>query len=350
VNILILSDGFVREDLVQPILTKHLGAAGGLRFDCIRQDWPLSPFVKNSEISEYQGSEEAIIPKIGEADVVILHASPITERVLAAAGKLQAIGVIRGGPTNVNLKAATRRGIPVFNTPGRNAVAVVEFTVGLILAEIKNIARAHMYLKQQDWRYDYYLYSKCNFELAGKTAGLVGFGNIAWRLSSILKSFGMQVIAYDPYVTAERMAELGVAKVDFDRLLAESDVVSVHARLTPETAKMFNKAAFAKMKPTALLVNTARGGLVDYEDLTEALEKKVIACAALDVFESEPADMKSRLFQLENVTLTPHIAGATRDTVSYGMNLLGADLAAYFGGRPPAHCLNPETLKMKSKK
>lgn len=346
-KILILSDSFVKEDIVRAELERVLDSIEPLEFKTFKSNWPLSPFIKNDEISEYEGSEEEIIKNIGDAEFVVLHGAPISEAVLDAAKNLKAIAVIRGGPTNINLKAATRRGIPVFNSPGRNAVAVVEFTIGLILAELKNIARAHMNLVQKKWRYDFYLYDKCNFELTGKVAGLVGFGNIAYRISTILKAFSMRVVAYDPFVSPERMLEYGVESVSFDELLKISDVVSVHARLTSETKNMFNKDVFKKMKSSALFVNTARGGLINYPDLYKALVRKEIACAALDVFEEEPCDLNSPLLQLDNVTLTPHIAGATKDTVHYGMGLLARDLQSFIKGLPVQNCMNPETLRNK---
>lgn len=344
-KVLVLSDQFVKKDIAMAVLSETLGKTVPLEFDSCTFEWPLKPFERNAEIVEYQGNEAEVIEKIGDTELVLLHAAPISEAVLSAAGKLKAIAVIRGGPTNVNLKAATSRGIPVFNSPGRNALAVVEFTVGLILAELKNIARGHMHLVNKNWRYDYYLYDKCNFELTGKVIGLVGFGNIAYRISTILQAFGMRVIAYDPFVPAERMQAFGVASVSFEELLSQSDVVSVHARLTEETRNMFDLSVFRKMKPTALFVNTARGGLVKYDDLYTALRDRIIACAALDVFEQEPVDMESPLLALDNVTLTPHIAGATKDTVRYGLGMLADDLIRYFSGQPVLHCMNPEVLK-----
>lgn len=347
-KILILSDLFVKDEIVRAELEKVLGGIGPIEFKTVKCDWPLTPFANNAEISEYVGSEEEIIKNIGDAEYIVLHGAPISEAVLSAAKKLKAIAVIRGGPVNINLKAATKKGIPVINSPGRNAVAVVEFTIGLILCELKNIARGHMHLVQKDWRYDYYMYDKCNFELTGKVAGLVGFGNIAYRISTILKAFGMRVVSCDPFVKPERMLEYGVESVSFDELLAISDVVSVHARLTAETKNMFNKDVFKKMKNSALFVNTARGGLVNYTDLYEALKSKEISCAAMDVFEEEPCDMNSPLLELDNVTLTPHIAGATKDTVHYGMGLLARDLENFIKGLPVLNCMNPETLNKKN--
>jgi len=344
-KILILGDQFVKAEIVRQEMESALDPWGPLEFDAISFEWPMKPFESNAEIAEYQGSESEIVAHMGEVDLVILHAAPISDAVLSAAKNLKAIAVIRGGPTNINLKAATERGIPVFNSPGRNAVAVVEFTIGLILSELKNIARGHMHLVQKEWKHEYYLYDRCNFELPGKVAGLVGFGNIAYRISTILKAFGMTVISYDPFVSPERMAEFGVEAVSLDDLLQRSDVVSVHARLTPETKQLFNLNRFRQMKPTALFVNTARGGLVNYDDLYLALKDKIIAAAALDVFQEEPCDPDSPLLQLDNVTVTPHIAGATKDTVHYGISTLAEDLQRFLAGEPVKNCLNPDTLR-----
>lgn len=346
-KVLVLGDNFLKSEIVEAAVRTRLGHLQTLEVASLSFEWPLMPFEQNDEIAEFQGSEEAIREKIGDADLVLLHAAPISRSVLEAAHSLKAIGVVRGGPRNINLQAAAELGIPVFNTPGRNASAVVEFTIGLILAELKNIARAHGNMKNGVWNYDYYLYDNCGFELSGKTMGMVGFGNIAYRLVPILQAFGMRVVAFDPYTGKEKMAGYGVEKVSLDELLGMSDIVSVHARLTEETKGMFNKEAFSKMKPEALFVNTARGGLVDYDDLADALNRKVIARAAIDVYDEEPVDFGSSIMACSNVTVTPHIAGATKDTVHYGLNLLLDDMEAFLGGGAVRHCMNPETLLRK---
>ncbi|NDL67680.1 2-hydroxyacid dehydrogenase [Anaerotalea alkaliphila] len=345
-KILVLGDHFLKKEIVEQKLSDALKGFEQVEFIGMTSNWPMTPFAKNEEIAEYEGSEEVIISAIKEADAVVLHAAPISERVLAAAENLKLIGVVRGGPRNVNVDAATRRGIPVINTPGRNAVAVVEFTVGLILAELKNIARAHANMVQGDWRKEYYLYDQCKFELTDKTIGLVGFGNIAYRLSTILKAFGMRVVAYDPFVPDRQMEAYGVEPVGFEELLERSDIVSVHARLTQETKEMFNAAVFKQMKKSALFVNTARGGLVNYKDLADALDSGEIACAALDVYAEEPVDFDSPIMRCSNVTFTPHIAGATKDTVHYGLDLLSKDIVNFFKGEKIDNCLNPSVLRV----
>ncbi len=344
-KILILGDRFVKTQLVKPIIQMILEPHTRLNFSEYTFDWPLSPFISNDEIGEFEGDEQIVREHIKNAEVVLLHGAPITENVLQSAPDLKAIGVVRGGPSNINVSAATKRGIPVFNSPGRNAQAVVEFTIGLLLSECRHIARSHKNLMEKQWSFDYYTYEKCGIELKGKTIGLVGFGNISWRLSPVLIALGMNVIAADPFVDREMMASFGVEKVTLEGLYSRSDVISVHARLTDETRHMFNRETFAKMKDGVIFVNTARGGLVNYEDLTDALDSGKVASAALDVFPEEPADLQSPLFNKENVTVTPHIAGATRDSVTFGMKNLARSLEAYFSRGELINCLNPEALK-----
>lgn len=344
-KVLILGDNFIKEEIVKDKLRTALRDIDDLEFISAVSNWPLAPFQNNDEIAEYEGSEEIIKSLIKDVDVVIVHAAPISESILNEARNLKAIGVARGGPKNINLEAATKRGIPVFNTPGRNAVAVVEFTVGLILAELKNIARAHSNMVQGNWRYDYYLYDQCKFELTDRVMGLIGFGNIACKLSTIMKAFGMKVVSFDPYAKLEKMQEYGVEKVSFDKLLEISDIVSVHARLTEETKEMFNMNVFEKMKRSALFVNTARGGLVNYEDLANALASGEISCAAIDVYENEPVDFHSKIMKCKNVTFTPHIAGATTDAAHYGLEMLTRDISNFLKGNSVKNCINPEVLK-----
>ena len=228
------------------------------------------------------------------------------------ATKLQIIGSCRTEPVNIDVQAATEAGIPVVYAPGRNARAVVEFTIGLIIAESRNIARGHLALAQGIWRADLYLYDNAPRELAGQTIGLIGFGHVGSMLPSYLKPFGVRVLAYDPYVHGAVFAERGVERVtDMADLLAESDIVSLHARVTPETIKFIGEKQFRQMKRGAYFVNTARGPMVDYDALYRALTDGHLRGAALETFASEPPPPDWPLLKLPNVTLTPHIAGCS---------------------------------------
>ena len=174
--------------------------------------------------------------------------------------------------------------------------------------------------------------------------GLVGFGAIAQGLAPYLHAFGMRILAFDPYTPPARFAELGATPVDFATLLSESDFVSIHARVTPETQHMINAAALAQMKPGAYLINSARGPLVDYDALYAALVDGTIAGAALDCFASEPPDPDSPLLRLPNVTVTPHLAGNTREAAERGAQMVAEDVARFLTGQPLLHCLNARAL------
>jgi D-3-phosphoglycerate dehydrogenase len=344
-KILIIGDGFVKVEIVKPQIESYLSPLKPLEFKTCTFDWPLSPFISNDEISEYEGDEEIVKKHIEDVEILLIHGAPVTAKVLDAAVHLKAIGVVRGGPTNINIAEATKRGIPVFYSPGRNAQAVVEFTIGLLLSECRHIARSHKNLMEKEWAFDYYAYEKCGVELKGKTIGLVGFGNISWRLAPVLVAIGMNVVSADPFVSTEKMASFGVKKVSLEELFTISDVISVHARLTEDTRYMFNRKTFSQMKKGVIFVNTARGGLVNYDDLTEALDSGQVGSAALDVFPSEPADLTAPLFQRDNVTITPHIAGATKDSVTFGMKNLLESILSYFVRGELINCMNPKFLQ-----
>jgi D-3-phosphoglycerate dehydrogenase len=229
--------------------------------------------------------------------------------------------------------------LPVFNTPGRNSSAVAEFTVGLFIAETRNIARSHETTRQGKWVDDYYMYDKTEYELSSMVIGLMGYGNIGEKVCRLLSGFGCKVLVYDPYINqVERNAEL----VDLDTLLTEADIISLHMRVTPETTGMINMELLKKMKPSTILVNTARGPLVNYSDLYEALTSGIIARAALDTFASEPIEEEDPLLKLDNVTLTNHIAGASRNAVKISAEIMAEDLNAFLEGREVKNLVNKD--------
>jgi D-3-phosphoglycerate dehydrogenase len=267
--------------------------------------------------------------------------------VLEASENLQIIGCCRGGPVNINVAAANQRKIAVVNAPGRNSQTVVEFTLGLILTECRGISRAHCALADGVWRGDLYRYDRAGRELNGQTIGLIGFGIIARMLVPYLKSFQMRVLVYDPYVAAEQIADVGVDHSDLDTLLKSSDIISMHARATPETRGMIGEKEFRRMKPGAYFINTARGSLVDENALYEALKEGRLAGAALDTFSTEPPPEDWPLLKLDNVTLTPHIAGSSREAARRGVDSVVCDIAAFFTGKPLKHCVNPVVLNEK---
>lgn len=280
-------------------------------------EWKLKDFHELQKINllvERDGCESYqpppyILAAVRDADIIITEFCPITQKMINQSPNLKVIGVLRAGTENVNLLAAQEKGILVYNTPGRNADAVADFTIGMIIAECRNIAKGHFGLKNGQWIREY----PNSFhipDLPGKTVGIIGLGAIGKKVAKRLVGFDVKLLGYDPFVSNP---PYGIELVGLERLMAESDFVTIHARLTKETTQMINGDLLQKMKPTAYLVNTSRAGLVDEEALWEVLKNKRIAGAALDVFNLEPPGKDYPLVTLDNVTLTPHMAGGSKD-------------------------------------
>jgi D-3-phosphoglycerate dehydrogenase / 2-oxoglutarate reductase len=237
------------------------------------------------------------------------------------------------------MAAASKRKIRVVNTPGRNASAVAEFAIGAILAETRLITRGHESLRRGEWRGDLYRADLTGEELSEMTVGVIGYGHIGTKVVRILKAFGCRILVCDPYVqlSADDLRD-EVVQVSLERLLRESDVVTLHARVTDETRGFIGRAQFEQMKPGAYFVNTARGPMVDYDALTDALKKRRLRGAAIETFAVEPAPSNLELLQLDNVTLTPHIAGASVKTVKIAAAAAAEEVRRYLAGEGP---LNP---------
>ncbi|HSH23677.1 MAG TPA: NAD(P)-dependent oxidoreductase [Acidimicrobiales bacterium] len=276
------------------------------------------------------------------ASLLVVEIETVDADVLAALPEVRIVASARGVPTNVDLAAASARGIPVLHTPGRNAASVADFTIGLVLAQCRSLARGQDHLRRVGWEVDGelpYLHFR-GPELAGRTLGLVGYGAVGREVARrAMGGFDMRVLVSDPFVgTVDPPVEL----VTLERLLVESDVVSLHCPLTPETAGLLGAAELAMMGPHAVLVNTARAGVVDEAALVETLVDQRIAGAALDVFWDEPLPRSHPLLTLDNVTLTPHLAGAADDVVTRHSAMIVADVAAVLGGRRPRFLANPD--------
>lgn len=327
---------------------------GAIRERCIGHDlairahdlpWPDQPMEHGYAIEgmaglkEYMGSADEIVALTGDAEILVTHLAPMSSGMMERLPGLKCVAVSRGGPVNIDMKAAKERGILVVNTPGRNATAVAEFTIGAILAETRMITRGHDALRKGNWRGDLYRADRTGQELSEMTVGLIGYGEVGSRVVKLLKSFGCRILVCDPYVQLSA-ADLrdGVVQVSLDRILAESDVLSLHPRVTAETTGMINAATLAGMKPGAYFINTARGPLVDYPALFEALRGGHLRGAMLETFDIEPLPPDSPWFELDNVTLTPHIAGASVRTVTYAAQLAAEEVRRYLAAEPP---LNP---------
>lgn len=263
------------------------------------------------ELVERTGlSGNALVEALAEVDAVIVRSTTvITRESLARTTRLRAIGRAGAGLDNVDVDAATEKGIAVFNTPDANTISAAELTFGLILALARRIPAADRSMKAGAWDRERFM----GFELSGKTLGLVGVGRIGTEVASRAHAFGMRVVASDPALEPERARSLGIEAMPFNDVLAAADIVSLHVPLTPATRGMIDDDALARMRPGALLVNAARGGVVEEAALVRALESGRLAGAALDVFEIEPLPPDHPLRSLENVVLTPHIGARTTE-------------------------------------
>jgi len=336
---LVVGDGFVRSFLFVDVFRKYFPDASFIEHEV---PWPNEPFYDNDEVKECSGAPEDLMPLIKDADVLVVDTAPVTEALLETASTLKAVGCTRGGPVNVNIRACSSRKIPVFNSPGRNESAVVEFTIGATLALMKNMALGHYELKRGVWRGDLYLYDKVGPELSDLTVGIVGYGKVGRNVAKMFSLFGCKILVYDPYVISSIVEEDGHKVTDLDDLLKTADVVSLHVRLSPETEKMMDENKFNLMKSSAYFINTARGGVVDYDALYKALVDGKIKGAALDVFDTEPLPPDHPLTKLDNVLLTPHIAGASKKSAIRGVETVAEALYRYFNSGELKNCVNKE--------
>jgi D-3-phosphoglycerate dehydrogenase len=277
----------------------------------------------------------------GGYDVYVNEGDKVPASVIEQLRVTRLICVARATPDNVDVAAATRAGIVVTNSPGRNAVAVAEYTIGLMLDLLRHITASNRIVMADAWEFRRFSELEGS-ELKGRTAGLVGVGAIGREVARRLRAFEMRIVGYDPYADAALAASAGVELVSLDQLLGESDVVSIHAAVTPETREMIGAREIARMKPTAYFVNTARAALTDERALYEALRDRRIAGAALDVFVDEPVTRENPLATLDNVLVTPHLGGATREVVTNHSRMIEEDIRAYVGGRCPPRAVNPE--------
>ncbi|MFF2652268.1 2-hydroxyacid dehydrogenase [Streptomyces sp. NPDC058045] len=349
-RILAAGDHFVRPDLLRGALDRELrerpAGAEPPEISELTLPWPHRPFGPvgrpGAQVQEASGTEEELIEALAGAAVCVTQMAPITARVLAACPALRLVAVSRGGPVNVDLAAATRSGTAVSFAPGRNAPAAAEFAVGLMLAALRRIPAADAELRRGVWRGDLYAYEEAGGELDGATVGLVGYGAVGRRVGRVLRAFGARVLAADPYTDPDAVRADGVEPVELDELLRQSGVVSLHARLTPATRHLLDARRLALLPPGAVLVNSARGGLLDHTPLPALLRSGRLAALALDVYDVEPPPPDWPLHGVPNVVTAPHLAGATRQTAHRAAAITAAETGRFLRGEPLAHPANPE--------
>ncbi|MEN6547346.1 MAG: phosphoglycerate dehydrogenase [Armatimonadia bacterium] len=283
-------------------------------------------------------TEEDVIEAVTGCVAVLAGMEPYTERVFASLPDLKVIARWGIGYDSIDVAAATRHGVMVINTPGMVTEAVADMTLALMLGVARRIPFCDQSVRQGQWPLVF------SGQLFGKTLGLVGLGQIGQAVARRAKGFSMNVLVYDPYCDDGVCERMEVARAPLEVLLAESDFVSLHCTMCPETRHLINAERLRMMKPTAYLINAGRGGLVDPVALAEALREKVIAGAGLDVFAQEPPQADDPLLSLDNVVLTPHCSSFTYDTVAKVNERACQNVIEALSGEVPAALLNPEVL------
>jgi D-3-phosphoglycerate dehydrogenase len=348
-KILIVGDKFFEPLFFKDYLEKNLSKEYDIEIETMKFDFPVESFILNDNtvvpsgmswddpnipkpevgIREFYGDPFALKDVIRNVNVLIIHGAALSKEVLENANALKVVITLRGGPENVDRAYAEQRGIKFYNTPGKNAQAVAEYTIGLLLSFLRNIPESSYYLKKGVWKPSYYEYDRTGIEINGKTFGLVGMGGIGCRVAKILKGFDANIIAYDPFVEQKRFEEIGVKRVELDELVSQSDFISIHARQPKNAKPIIGERKIKMMKKNAVLINTARGNLFDYKALKSALENRQIRGAVLDVFGPEEFSFYKELFSLPNVLATPHIAGGSQETVKRAMDMTVAILKEF---------------------
>ncbi|MAW86619.1 MAG: oxidoreductase [Phyllobacteriaceae bacterium] len=339
-NVAIIGDHFMLPEVFEE---KILAACGDKVSIRTRKDnWPDEPMEHGYAVEgmdglkEYFGTADGVVEFVGDAEIMVTQLAPLSAGMMDRLPNLKLVAVSRGGPVNIDMGAARDRGITVVNTPGRNSTAVAEFTIGAILAETRKIREGHEALRKGVWRGDLYRADVTGRELNELTVGVIGYGNIGTKVVRLLRAFGTRVLVCDPYVQLSQEDRMGgVEHVGLHELLERSDVVSMHPRVTEETRRMINAETLKLMRPGTIFVNTARGPLVDYDALYEALDSGHLAGAMLETFAVEPVPEDWPLLQLPNVTLTPHIAGASVRTVTFAAEQAAEEVRRYIAGEGP---------------
>jgi D-3-phosphoglycerate dehydrogenase len=344
VRILVVGDSYVPVEVfrrgLQPLASEH--AVEYLQLDESRRLEPRS--ASERRIREYAGTPDELVERLDGHAVLVVHGAPVTDEVLADLS-LRLVCCARGGPVNIDVDAASKRGLPVVTTPGKNAEAVADQTLAFIVMLVRRFPSAQRYVARGDTGDDS-AFAGADFfghDLAGLLLGLVGFGNVGERVARRAAAFGMKVFVYDPF---RQLNDCGVEQVaDLDDLLEIADVVSLHARATPANENLFDAQRFARMKDGSFFVNTARESLVDEAALDDALASGKLAGAALDVVRPRGGAGRHPLLRHENVVLTPHIGGATYETLLRGATMVAAEIERFAAGERLANVINREAVR-----
>jgi D-3-phosphoglycerate dehydrogenase len=353
-KILVVGDTFCPVDVFGRAFARLEAEHEVTAFDVLDEPGWVARTPSERKIREYLGSPAQLIERLAGHDVLVVQGAPVTDAVLDAAPTLRLVGVARGGPVNVDVDAATARGIPVVITPGKNAQAVAELTLGFIVMLARRMPAISRYLEGGgELARDNYEGAKWfGHDLEGRVLGIVGFGQIGRRVAALGVAFGMHVLVYDPFVPSDLIERAGVAPAgSLGGLLAEADVVTLHARATTENRGLIGRDELAQMKPGAIFVNTSRDTLVDEDALYNALADGRLAGAALDLIRApdltRPPELgrRHRLLDHPNVVLAPHIGGATYETLLHGGEMAAAEIERLGAGAPLVNVANRAALE-----
>ena len=350
IKCLILGDDFTPAETLEQALSTAMGE-GVPALVCTTFDFEpreMTP-TEDDELKEAFGDVAQVRRLISECEVLVTTFAPVTSTVLDAAPNLFAIACGRGGPVNINIEAASARGIPVLYAPGRNAQAVAEFTLAGMISLMRRMPAALRYVRQGEWlvsREDTFE-KPSGPELGGRTLGLIGFGQVGQLVARLAIAFGARVLAHDPLVGDGKIASLGIQPVSLTRLLEVCEIISIHARLPQGAAPILGAEQFAAMARRPYLINTARAGAIDHGALLVALESGRVAAALLDVHAQEPLPQGDplRSFDQDRLLLTPHAAGVSYDIPANTARILARGLGQLLRRSRPDHVINPQCLE-----
>lgn len=310
-----------------------------------------SDFQKRAQNIEINGPNAEEVPKelykeIQDADMLFIHFCPVPEKLLKKANKLKLIATCRGGSEHIDVNAASNMNIPVINTI-RNAEATSDFTIGLIYAESRNIAKGHCALMNGEWKKNY-PNEKFTKHINELVIGVIGLGNIGRLVAKKANALNMQVIGYDPFVSVDDLKGSNIEKMDdMKAVFRQADVISIHLRATPKTEEIINAELLDEMKETAYLINTSRAQVINKEDLYKSLKNHSIGGAALDVFWEEPIPVDDPILKLDNVTITPHLAGNVVEALPQSPFMMVENINEFFQNNQVNKAINSKVINIK---
>ena len=352
-KILVLGDSYCPSSALRPAFDRLVEGHEVTLADLDDEPGWQPATTSDRAIREYLGSPRQVIEHLDGHDVLVMQAAPVTDEVFEAHPGLRLVCVARGGPVNVDVGAATRHGIPVVITPGKNAQAVTELTFALMTMLARRIPAVTRYLEGGGAlaRDNYEGAMWFGHELRGRTLGLVGFGQVGSRVASLALAWGMRVLVHDPFVDDTAVRAAGAEPVELRALIEESDFISLHARASAENRGIIGREQFARMKPGVIFVNTARDTLVDEDALYDALHSGQVGGAGLDLVRPPRADeplelgRRHRLLDHPNVVLVAHIGGSTGETLLRGGEMAAAEIARFAAGDPLVNVANRAALE-----